>query len=137
MGFATPTVEPFTGLNVGAAKTGGPRYGAGFWPAGGSRVVGADPRDGTKGFDDVGTGIPNGSPGVGTGTGGWADADIAVRSAIAAKRDVNIATTGLSGGHRIQVFSHPLVAVNTSEDVDAAELLRSCIVDDGAAHTRS
>jgi hypothetical protein len=118
MGLATPTVEPFTGLNVGGANTGGPRYGAGFWPAGGSAVAGADPRDGTKGFDEVGTGIPIGSPGVGTGTGGWAEADGAARSAIAAKRDVNIATTGVSGGHRIQVFSHPLVAVNALEDVD-------------------
>ncbi len=115
-GFGDATVEPFVGLNVGGAKTGGPRYGAGFWPAGvSSAAVDDGPGNGPdsggrKGFGAVESGTVRGSPGVGTGICGSAEADGAVSTVTAASAAVIMAINGLGGGHRMRAFSLPLVA---------------------------
>ncbi len=100
----------------GGAKTGGPRYGAGFWPAGvSSAAVDDGPGNGPdsggrKGFGAVESGTVRGSPGVGTGICGSAEADGAVSTVTAASAAVIMAINGLGGGHRMRAFSLPLVA---------------------------
>lgn len=39
IGWATPTIEPLTGVNVGGRNGGWPVKGSGFWPAAGPVAV--------------------------------------------------------------------------------------------------